>query len=236
MKISAEFLSTVKDGPSEAIIEIYGEMETRAQSQEWSTDDHEFFIEAYALLSGMLQESLLPDLDLPADPVINGDIERDCSNIYGFYGHVAEQCRRLEIKARLARLQRSMTATIGAGFGYEFSQGDLDRVQHLVNELRELISASDKFEEKHQRRLLMRLEKLQAELHKRMSDLDHLWGLIGDAGVAFGKLGKDAKPIVDRVREITTITWRTQARTEELPSDAPIPQLEDHSGDTSSED
>ncbi|WP_322009276.1 hypothetical protein [Paraburkholderia sp. J12] len=235
MKIDAAFLAKVKDAPVEAIIEIYDDMDARGRG-DWSADDHKFMIEAYALLSGMLQESLLPDLDLPAEPVVTGDIAMDCSNIFGFYGHVAELCRRLEIKARLARLQRSMIATIGAGFAYEFSQGDLDRVQHLVNELRELISASDNFEEKHQRRLLMRLEKLQTELHKRMSDLDHLWGLVGDAGVALGKLGKDAKPIIDRVREITTITWRTQARSEELPSDAPIPQLEDQSDDTSSED
>jgi hypothetical protein len=236
MKINAEFLSKVKDAPVESVMEIYAEMGDRAQIGEWDDGDHEFFIEAYALLSGMLQESLLPDMSLPVAPQLTGDIKSDCSNIFSFYGRVDEQCRRLEIMARLARLQRTMTATIGASFAYEFSQGDLDRVQQLVNELRELISASDKFDEKHQRRLLIRLEKLQTELHKRMSDLDHLWGLVGDAGVALGKLGKDAKPIIDRVREITTITWRTQARTEELPSDAPIPQLEDHSADTQVED
>lgn len=235
MRIDTEFLAKVKDAPVEAIIEIYDDMDARYQAGDWNADDHEFLIESYALLLGMLQESLLPYLDLPADPVVTGDIANDCSNIFSFFGSAAERCRQLEVKARLARLQRSMTAKIGAGFAYEFSQGDLDRVQHLVNELRELISASDKFEEKHQRRLLMRLERLQTELHKRMSDLDHLWGLVGDAGVALGKLGKEAKPIIDRVREITTITWRTQARTEELPSDAPVPQLEDRSSDTSPE-
>jgi hypothetical protein len=30
-----------------------------------------------------------------------------------------------------------------------------------------------------------------------MSNLDRLWGLIGEAGVALGKFGKDAKPLVD---------------------------------------
>ena len=58
-----------------------------------------------------------------------------------------------------------------------------------------------------------------------MSSLDKLWGLIGDVGVALGKFGKDAKPIVDRIREITMITWRTQARAEELPSATPLPLL-----------
>lgn len=73
--------------------------------------------------------------------------------------------------------------------------------------------------------LLLRLEKVQSEMHKKMSDLDRFWGLIGDAGVALGKFGTEAKPIVDRIREISEIVWRTQARAEELPSNTPLPLL-----------
>ena len=60
-----------------------------------------------------------------------------------------------------------------------------------------------------------------------MSNLDRLWGLIGEAGVVLGKFGKDAKPLVDRIREITQIAWRTQARAEELPSGTTLPLLSD---------
>ena len=56
--------------------------------------------------------------------------------------------------------------------------------------------------------------------------MDRFWGLIGDAGVVVGKLGNDAKPIVDRIREIADIVWRTQSRAEELPSGTKLPQLE----------
>jgi len=58
-----------------------------------------------------------------------------------------------------------------------------------------------------------------------MSSLDKLWGLIGEAGVVLGKFGEDAKPFVDRIVEIAGITWRTQARAEELPSATPLPLL-----------
>lgn len=70
------------------------------------------------------------------------------------------------------------------------------------------------------------MERLQSELHKKGSDLDKFWGLIGDAGVAIGKFGKDAKPFVDRIREITGIVWRTQSAAEELPSGTKIPFLD----------
>lgn len=53
--------------------------------------------------------------------------------------------------------------------------------------------------------------------------MDRPGDLVGDAGVAIGKLGENAKPIVDRIKEITEIAWRTQARAEELPSGSEYP-------------
>lgn len=112
------------------------------------------------------------------------------------------------------------------GFFYEFTEGDLTRVQQLINELRQEIVASNLFEEGHRRRLLRRLEAMQAEIHKKMSDVDRIWGLVGDAGVVIGKFGKDAKPFVDRIKELSQIAWKTQARAEELPSSSQNPLLE----------
>ncbi|GAA4342498.1 hypothetical protein [Kangiella taiwanensis] len=112
------------------------------------------------------------------------------------------------------------------GFFYEFTDGDLKRIQVIINELREQISESEFFEEDHRRRLLRRLEALQSEMHKKMSDVDRIWGLVGDAGIAIGKFGKKAKPFVDRIRELSQIAWRTQARAEELPSSSTNPLLD----------
>lgn len=111
------------------------------------------------------------------------------------------------------------------GFFYEFTDGDLDRSQELINELRNEISGSELFEPEHKQRLLKRLEKVQSELHKKMSDVDRIWGLVGDAGIVIGKLGKDSKPIVDRIKELSQIAWRTQSHTEELPSGSNNPLL-----------
>ena len=98
-------------------------------------------------------------------------------------------------------------------------------MQALINDLRGTIAANGSLVAEHKARLLKRLESLQAELHKKISDLDKFWGLIGDAGVVLGKLGNDAKPIVDRIRDIADIVWQTQSRAEELPSGTNIPQI-----------
>ncbi len=121
--------------------------------------------------------------------------------------------------------QAKYSAKLGACFTYEFSDGDLKKVQMSISELRDLISGSAFIEDNHKQRLLKRLERLQSELHKKMSDLDRFWGVVGDAGVVIGKFGKDAKPLADRIKEIMNIVWRTQARAEELESGSPNPFL-----------
>jgi hypothetical protein len=116
--------------------------------------------------------------------------------------------------------QDRFLALLGKSFAYTLSEADLRRIQTLVNELRNLITASDRFEDDHRRRVLERLEDLQRELHRRLSNLDRFYGLIGDAGVLLGKFGHDAKPFLDRIREIVEIVWRSQANAEQLPASA----------------
>lgn len=128
-------------------------------------------------------------------------------------------------EGRIEQLKKRFRNSLGSEFRYEFSQGDLEKVQVLLNELRTEVAASQKLEEGHKARLLKRLEALQAELHKKISDLDKFWGLVGDASVVMAKIGTNAKPIVDRVREVADIVWRTQTRAEELPSGTTLPQI-----------
>lgn len=139
-----------------------------------------------------------------------------------------EQSKQQQNLQRFHKAVDNKKIELGAGFYYEFTEGDIKRIQTLVNELREQISNSTLFEDDHKNRLLKRLETLQSEMHKKMSDVDKLWGLVGDAGIALGKFGKDAKPLVDRVKELTQITWRTQSRAEELPSGSSNPMIEDN--------
>ena len=120
------------------------------------------------------------------------------------------------------KYKRSFERKFGKGFLYQFSDGDLKRIQTLINELREIISKTEALDEDHRSRLLKRLEKLQSELHKTVSDLDRFWGLLIEGSVVLKKIGENAKPIVDRIQEIVNIVWRVQARAEELPSNLPL--------------
>jgi hypothetical protein len=200
-------------------------MFTEGDPNRWDDADLDGMIEAYALISEMAAGGLI-HIDL-YEPDLNGPFHEDCQKLIDFLTgmRAAYVPRRTE---RLLDGQRNrFRVSLGSGFIYEFTQGDLDRIQVLINELRTLIRDSTLFDPAHQRRLLSRLEKLQTEMHKKVSDVDRFWGLVGDAGVALGKFGSDVKPMVDRVREIVDIVWRTQARAEELPSGTKPPLIED---------
>ena len=231
MLFPEEFLASLKDDPVAGTITICqnARMELRQDEEGWSQYDYDVLIEAWALIVELAEAKLLPvEIGIYE---FTGDISTDCYQILNRLSAIEENCISQASRLRLASLRSHFKTSLGTGFCYEFSQGDMERIQVLVNQLRDLISNGSHLEKDHQLRLLKRLEKLQAEIHKKVSDLDRFWGLIGDAGVVLGKLGTDAKPIVDRVREIADIVWQTQARSEELPSGTRLALLEHKASD-----
>lgn len=176
-------------------------------------------IETIALLGVMAQEKGVKFVP----PVPKGNSGDDADAIRKFLDatrkEFAAQVSNLSLEALHGHFRKHITRQ----FAYEFSQGDLDRIQQITNELRSLLQKTPDLDQRYRERLLKRLERFQSELHKKMSSLDRFWGLIGEAGVVIGKFGKDAKPIVDRIRELGQIFWRTQARAEDLPSGTELP-------------
>lgn len=160
-------------------------------------------------------------------PYVGENKHDNIGRIHKFFEEADTEIAKGVAKLSIDHFKTRFATKFSRIFLYEFSEGDLNRIQELINELRQLISDSKLFSENHKARLLKRLERLQSELHKKVTDLDRFWGLIGEAGIAIGKFGNDVKPIVDRIREIADIVWRTQARAEELPSGLPIPMLKE---------
>lgn len=176
------------------------------------------FLDFYALLHTYLRSTDLPyQLPLPSlDPAT--DIDR----IHSVMSRIVEDIHaspgpKDDLKTAFADSMEKYTTAIPCAFGYELSDNDIARLQELIDELRTLTRDSAQLEEGHRRRLLERVEKLQRELNRKMSNLDVFWGLLGDAGVALGRFGKDVKPLTDRICEILKIICRIQAQAHQLP-------------------
>lgn len=189
----------------------------------WSEEEHELLWEGATFIALAIENF---DISIDVNVVEpSGDISYNCNSLRDYITNVDSQLQSRATLLKIESYTNKYENIFNNNFSYEFSQGDLDRIQVLINELREQITTFKDFEQKHRQRLLKRLEKLQSELHKKVSDLDIFWGLIGDAGVVIGKFGTDAKPMVDRIKEIGQIAWNTQSRTEELPSNSKNPLL-----------
>jgi hypothetical protein len=190
-------------------------------------------LEVVAELIAILdEESYFSHLEIPPIPTLGHD---NIANLKEFVRYVAQVKVLIQPliddevgsdkNNQLLSAINNKKKILDKGFFYEFTDGDLDRIQVLINELRKEISVSELFDDSHRRRLLRRLEAMQSEMHKKMSDVDRIWGLVGDAGIVIGKFGKDSKPIVDRIKELSQIAWKTQARAEELSSSCQNPLL-----------
>ncbi|WP_457266243.1 hypothetical protein [Pseudomonas sp. P5_C3] len=228
MQIPQEILDQVRDDPLAGTIAACEFIEASFNPKSaWEPDDEEPLFEIYSLISTLKEAKRIEFL--AAEPDINSAFPQSCAQLSRFMGEVKTQLestlRNLTNKRKVDQFKKHFSLTINDAFGYEFTDGDLKRIQHLLNELREMVSANTELDADHKQRLLKRLEEMQKEMHKKLSDLGRFYAFVGEAGVMLGKLGKDAKPFVDRMRELAGIAWNAQARAEELPSGSDHPML-----------
>jgi hypothetical protein len=233
-----EFIKNLPSDKWEGLLAIcnrIAEHYKKADQSKWMIY-HTDYIMAFALLETFAKSHGIPFYSAEPKGISISNIHNTYSSSQSLRDTAEREIVKRNTENVLENARTQYGSMLNLRFTYVFSDGDLNRIQTLINELRDLIKGSKEFEENHRERILKKLEKLQAELHKRMSNLDTFWGLIGDAGVVLGKFGEDAKPFVDRIREIAEIVWKTQARAEELPSGFSIPLLPETKRDSKNED
>lgn len=225
MNISPDILKKVGEDPIEGAIELCRFALGFAKgSDEWNEDIHSVLLEATAVLISLEEHGLLQTDS--SHPEIEGHMGYVCNQMLRFVDDCLNNLVGHSTAKRLEALKKNFSINLANGFAYEFTDGDINRIQELINELRNMLTSDSALDEGHKRRLLKRLEDLQKELHKRVSNLSNFYNLLGDFGVVIGKLGKDAKPFTDRIGEIMGYAWKSQARAEQLPSNAENPMLE----------
>lgn len=228
MAIPEDVLQQVRDNPIEGAIGVCRFALKEADSDRnfdggWTEDDHSVLLEAAAIILHLEDQQLVSHL--VAAPDVDSSMEYVCTSLRKFLQQVQHELIGQTSSSKLDSLKKKFAVSLTNGFGYEFTDGDLKRIQQLINELREMVSANTELDAGHKQRMLKRLEKMQSELHKKMSDISRFYELMGDAGVALGKLGEGAKPFVERIKELAGIAWKSQARAEQLQSDAENPMI-----------
>ncbi len=176
----------------------------------------------YSIAARLLMRRSNLGLNLTApNPDLN--YERFFHNTEQYFNNI----QALLIEARINRELVSKDPLIlsADGFAYNLDADDMKTVQNKINELRQAIQQADFLEERFKRRLLIRLEKMQSELHKEISDFDIILGGVADAADTMGHVGEKAKPIVDRFRDIMEVFWRNRTGASEIEGPDELPKL-----------
>ncbi len=226
MEFSDELLAKINDEPLQAGLDICNHVSDKIRT--YSADAQaNLLLEAGLILDRMIKNNLIKSVQkLPpvkgGKPVSTPDFMNFINAVNKDLKAVVEHNKAMQFQEQIEqRLNRMITGS----FGYELTDGDLKEVQALLDQLRSAITSSAELKEDHRQRLLKRLEKVQSELHKKLSTLDGLYCLAIEASIVAGTIGKNAEPIARAAKAIAGITWRTHSHTEGLPSGATSPLL-----------
>lgn len=231
MYFDDDFIKSLPDDPYSAIGKICKKYQTLYSSFSDQKNLYPLIVEFYGLIDAYAEAFAL-EISMPE---FEGDFSDDTKNAENFVEYLSSKVSREMGQNTFERFRDIFSVKLSKVFHYEFSEGDLEKIQGLLNELRTLISKSKDLGEDHKSRLLRRLEKLQSELHKKVSDLDRFWGFFIDASIVVGQMGENAKPMIDLIQKIVRIIWPTQTRAYELPSDLPFKLLGQSQEDDKSE-
>lgn len=233
MDKETSFVLDLTDDPLKALQEVSHRVYTHYSKYNASQSTLEAILESYLEAYAYITVSIdINNLNWDVPKLYGSNLNQ--ARIIGEYFEVL--CKSIDVEVsnqRLAHYKEKFSQSLGDTFTYEFPDEDFDRIQELINLLRDEIKQCELLEEEYRERLLKRLEKLQREFHKKMSNLDTFFGLVSDTAVAFGKAGKDIKPLVDRVREIIGIVVKIRNVCEGIPTNIslPFPELSEENED-----
>ncbi|WP_333805075.1 hypothetical protein [Sulfurospirillum sp.] len=101
---------------------------------------------------------------------------------------------------------------------YEFSNDEFATIEASINTLKQDIRNAKILSEDHKDRLIEKVNKVQSELGKKMSNLDKTLGSLISIAKALGVAGKESKPAFDRINETINLISKVQDRGDSLSS------------------
>ena len=225
MYFDDEFIKSLPDDWPYAVEKIVEKFNHAFKGHNLASDEYYYIVEELHLLLKVFCKKKLPKRRYSV-PNLTDNRESNVKQIASFLAKLfdeSQKCIQQQADAkRLIHYKNVFEIAFEDVFHFEFTEGDLERIQQLINELRDLISKTKELDKKHQQRLLIKLEEVQKEFHKKMTTLAKVLEAIIEIGVNLGRFGKDIKPLTDRIGELAGIILSAQKRAYELPSSLPF--------------
>ena len=222
-----KFFQTLPDDPTDALELTVSDFLSYFDVDDMTEDQHygnsKIYLKYYSLIKSLAKR---------ADFIIN-EINMEQSN-----GNITDEIFKEISRIKKVLNTQTSTALVESTTSkfdyllnnkkglYEFTDGDIKQVQELINKLRNIIMDTEELSEDHRRRILNKLENLQSEMHKKMSNIDRFYGFLVEAAYLSKIIGDNLKPFIDTVGELKRIFGSAQARVLELPATSSFPTIE----------
>lgn len=214
-----DFINDLPQDPIAAVLMVCDHfLEVSAKIKE-PLNDYDKFVDALGFFEAFIDAyKIAKEFNCPE---IGPDRDHNVKNINQFFASTYKTYDEKYQKQSLARSKSRYSLKFGKAFLYELTQDELLGIQKVIAELRTLVSKNTKLDAKYRSRLQKRLSRLQIDLQKKMSNLDPLWGIVGEDEVIHGKVGKKGNAIVSTLQRLTKIIRIIQFRAEGVKEEEP---------------
>jgi multidrug efflux pump subunit AcrB len=195
--LDEEFFSSLPSDDVEAILTIVSNFE-KSRTENTDLDS---YIQIYTSIKQLAQNIDIKFVDVS----FVGSDDDNRNRINGFIKRIFDQAKMINISRKLGVEEQKFKSIRNNVYEYEFKDDDYEEIQRLINKMRELLQQSQVISDNHRYRLLNRLEVLQKELHKKVSNLDRALGFLLDVSIIVQQTGEGVKPIADLAKEISKI-------------------------------
>lgn len=147
-----KFIDELPDDPIEACHKICEEfvLQDNQIPSEREEENYEIYLEAFGVFQAFIEAYQL-NYNIPS---ITIDRKENIARIRKFFSQALKTLEKSVAFLTIEKAKNKFSVKIGRAFSYEFTTGDLNRVQTLLNELRDHVVGSKLFEDDHKQRIL----------------------------------------------------------------------------------
>jgi hypothetical protein len=228
MRIPDEILDELCEDPIRAAVTLVERCETvfpgpdkTAKPEAWERE-----LEVCLDIFGAFKSLLEAAGDSIDEVPLSGDVMVDATELWDAISRKHVELKK-ELKARQAEIgvlsgqRRIQTASEEMlerrlGLSFRLSEDEKKHIQFLIDRIRGVLTNTKSAPAGHRRRVLRRLERLQAELYEQESRLEQLQGIALQVGLTIRAFYDQTEPVIQDVKEILGLLLGVQARGEKL--------------------
>ncbi len=226
---SEQFLKELPPNPWEGLYEVSQYFIKRFNRKSLSHPEirnkmYSTLIDAYGLIASYVDKIEDLNVDLP-EPC--GDVRADCDAIVDAAQTVFYRSREISRKNRASDIfnrskERYQGTSVSNSYVIEISDDDFYQMHRLIGDLRGALLNEEDVDENYRTRLVDKISLAENELRQEMSDMNHFWGLYGEARILAAKYSIAGRVLADLIVEIVNHAASIQGRAEGIEAMAPV--------------